>query len=120
MRYKIFAVAAILASTTAMAQPPKKKQEAPPVKQPIVGSLVVNDTLVEKTDTFRVQYRVWTGGNDIDYTSYLTRVNGFLIKIAKVGKVTSQEPSFRYFDWRWKELRPEELEAELTKRVDWK
>lgn len=109
----------LLISSCAIAQPPKKPRILdPPIST--AKQTVINDTLLTKFDTTRVQYRVWTGGSYFDYSMYLTRINGYVVTTKKVGKYTSEQPHHRYFDWRWKELRAEELELQLTERVDWR
>lgn len=105
--------ALLIVPAIALAQPPKKplKKETPPP----AGAEIVADTLIEKGDTTKVQYRVWMNGEG--YESYLARVNGFLVRKYKVGKYTTTQPVISYYDTKWKELRPEDLEMELTKQI---
>lgn len=104
----------LLIPAIALAQPPKKnpKKEPPP---PIQQDNILSDTLIERRDTTKVQYRVWMNG--VGYESYLARVDGFFIRKWKTGKYTTMQPTITYFDSKWKELRPEDLEMELTKQL---
>jgi hypothetical protein len=118
MRYKVLALgAAILFSATLSAQPPKRKTNPPPQVEKPADNMIVSDTLKYVTDTSQMQYRIWVGEN---YESYLARVNGYLVRKAKVGKMSASPTEFFLFDFNWKALKPEDVEQELSKPYKWK
>lgn len=113
MRIKILIATTLIMPILALSQPPKKKPITP-TNQP-TNLNIVADTLTDKCDTVKVQFRVWMNGEG--YESYLARVNGYVLQKYKVGKYTSTQPALIYYDAKWKELRPEDLELQLTKQL---
>jgi hypothetical protein len=114
---KKFLLSLLVLPVIALSQPPRKKPPALPA--PVVRGDAIIDTLQTRTDTTQMRFAVWTDGDYFNYQSYLSRVNGYVVRIIKAGKFVQQEPQFKYFDWQWKELRPDQLEFNLAKPVKW-